>query len=253
MTQVSSLYFRMPLLVSSNHHPPHCSICSPIFSPAKRAYLNTLAFPPQILTSSSTGVSATIKPYDGPDAQSVIQTVNSRHSSHSISRSHHPRAASIAVFPTARGTNILGSISQSNNARSNQIAPSSQQVAISEQQQQNGREPSPTLPSLPSHPTLNALISSSLGETVAGTASSPPLDPAILATSLQQPQSEFTTGPRIGDPGKRMLGAALGVRHPGLGHRMANGSPGSSTSHIQGPDHTMRDMQRAMGDLVVAE
>jgi len=209
---------------------------------AKRAYLNTLAFPPSILTSSSTGISATIKPYDGPDAQSIIQTVNSRHNPNSLSRSH-ARAASFAVFPNARSASISGPVPQLNNARNNPIAAGGQHVAIPENQQASGRENSPTLPSLPSHPTLNALISSSLGET-AGTALTLPSDPAILTTSLHQPQPEPLSGPRIGDPGKRMLGAALGVR--GLGQR-------HSISPIQGPDHTMRDMQRAMGGLVVAE
>ena len=210
---------------------------------AKRAYLNTLAFPPSILTSSSTGISATIKPYDGPDAQSVIQTVNSRHNP-SMSRLQHGRAAS-AVFPNARSTSISGPIPQSNTARNNQITASGQHVAIPENPNMNGREPSPTLPPLLTHPTLNALINSSLGDTVAGPALN---DPAIVSSSLhqQQPQiSESVSGPRIGDPGKRMLGAALGVRHPGLvGNRMSNGSGGG---------HTMRDMQRAMGGLVVAE
>jgi len=218
---------------------------------AKRAYLNTLAFPPPILTSSSTGISATIKPYDGPDAQTVIQTVNSRsqHNPNSLSRSHHARASSLAVFPNTRSISISGPVSQSNNNPRN---TSGQHVAVPEHQHANDREPSPTLPSLPSHPTLNSLINSSLGETVAGSGLN---DPAILTTSLHQPQPEPLSGPRIGDPGKRMLGAALGVRHPGLGPRMLNGgghiSPGSSP--LQGPDHTMRDMQRAMGGLVVAE
>ena len=223
------------------------------YSTAKRAYLNTLAFPPFILTSATTGISATIKPYDGPDAQSVIQTVNSRHNPNSLSRSHHPRAASVAVFPSVRSTSMSGSLSQSNNTRNNQVA-NGQHITIPEQQHTNGREHSPTLPSLPSHPTLKALINSSLGETVAETPLNIPSDPAILATSLHQPQPESVSGPRIGDPGKRMLGAALGVRHPGLGHRLNGGgriSPG--TSPIQGPDYTMRDMHRPMGGLVVAE
>ena len=43
-------------------------------------------------------------------------------------------------------------------------------------------------------------------------------DPAVLAA---QPDHG---APRIGDPGKRMLGAALGVRHPGLGPRMVGGA-----------------------------
>jgi len=219
---------------------------------AKRAYLNTLAFPPAILTSSNTGISATIRPYDGPDAQSVIQTVNSRHNP-SLSRSQHARAASVAVFPNARSTSISGPIPQSNTARNNQMAASGQHVAIPENPNVNGREPSPTLPPLSTHPTLNALINSSLGETVAGPALN---DPAIVSTSLhqQQPQqsAESVSGPRIGDPGKRMLGAALGVRHPGLvGNRMMSNGGGHMGSGNGG--HTMRDMQRAMGGLVVAE
>jgi len=210
---------------------------------AKRAYLNTLAFPPSILTSSSTGISATIKPYDGPDAQTVIQTVNSRHNP-SLSRLQHGRAAS-AVFPNARSTSISGPIPQSSAARNNQSTASGQHVTIPENPNMNGREPSPTLPPLLTHPTLNALINSSLGDTAGGPALN---DPAIVSTSLhQQTQSaDLVSGPRIGDPGKRMLGAALGVRHPGLVHnRMSNGSGAGG--------HTMRDMQRAMGGLVVAE
>jgi hypothetical protein len=111
-------------------------------------------------------------------------------------------------------------------------------------ERQADREPSPTLPNLPSHPTLNALISSSLGDSVAGTELLGS-DPAISSTSLQQPHHEISTPPRIGDPGKRMLGAALGVRHPGLGPRLVGGSiaPANGIEHAQ----------RAMGGLVVAE
>ena len=54
--------------------------------------------------------------------------------------------------------------------------------------------------------------------------------------------------PRIGDPGKRMLGAALGVRHPGLGPRLVNGNHGSP---IAGPNAL--DVQKAMSGLTVAE
>lgn len=82
-----------------------------------------------------------------------------------------------------------------------------------------------------------------------------PADPAILTTSLQQ-QADSMGGPRIGDPGKRMLGAALGVRHPALGPRVVNGNANGSQSAApvqgNGIDH-LRDMQRAMGGLVVAE
>ena len=94
-----------------------------------------------------------------------------------------------------------------------------------------GREGSPTLPSLPSHPTLDSLINSSLGD-----GSAPPSDPAILAISPQ------ASGPRIGDPGKRMLGAALGVRHPGLPPRQVGNA-----------EQAMKEIQRAMGGLTTAE
>ncbi|KAF9055985.1 hypothetical protein BJ165DRAFT_1521940 [Panaeolus papilionaceus] len=212
---------------------------------AKRAYLNTIAFPPQILTSS-TGASALIKPYDGPDAQTVIQTVNARgqHNPNNPSRSHHPRSTSFSVLPSARstsGSSIHPSISQRSNGNGNH-------VTIPEKPEP--REHSPTLPSLPSHPTLNSLIS----EAVSGSGLNIPSDPAILTSSLHQPQSaEATGGPRIGDPGRRMLGAALGVRHPGLGPRVLNGNGSGNGSPARGEAPDMRDIQRAMGGLVVAE
>lgn len=218
---------------------------------AKRAYLHTVAFPPPILGTS--GAPVVIRPYDGPDAQSVIQTVNSRgqHTSNP-SRSHNARASSISVVPSARSISSSSSGPNPVTSYRNSQANNGQHVAIPEHQNVDGREPSPTLPSLPSHPTLNYLISSSLGEAVAGRSNSPPSDPAILATSLHSDVG----GPRIGDPGKRMLGAALGVRHPGLAPRMLNGgggSPGTSPSQGGSVDQAMREVQRAMGGLVVAE
>jgi len=210
---------------------------------AKRAYLHTLAFPPPLLTSSG-GQVATIRPYDGSDAQAIIQNVNSRGHNPSASRSHNARPASISVLPNTRS--VSGSAS-SNYRGLNAVGTNNQHISIPEHPNGREREPSPTLPSLPAHPTLNSLISSSLGEVVAG--SSMPSDPAILTTSLQASTSESGGGPRIGDPGKRMLGHALGVRHPGLGHRV-NGNGNSSSGAV---DHAMRDVQRAMGGLVVAE
>jgi len=204
---------------------------------AKRAYLHTIAFPPPVLTSSS-GVPATIRPYDGADAQAVIQAVNSRgqHHPNNPSRSHGARSASISAFNGGRSSS--GSVS---NYRNNQ--PNNNTISIPELSA--GREPSPTLPSLPSHPTLNSLISSSLGDVIGGGSTMPLLDPAIVATSL----SHDAGAPRIGDPGKRMLGAALGVRHPGLGVRMTNGN--SPPQRVNDP--AIRDMQRVMGGLVVGE
>lgn len=205
-------------------------------SVAKRAYLHTLAFPPAILT---TGSPATVKPYDGPDAQTVIQTVNTRGQySSNASRGHNLRAASISVFPS-RSTNN----SQNGNGirNGNSLNGHMLNTTISEHSPRlNGREPSPTLPSLPSHPSLNDLINSAVSHE----------DPAIL--HAEGP-------PKIGDPGKRMLGAALGMRHPALGPRVISGShvtggasPGTSPRG-SGLDSTMRDMQRAMGGLTVAE
>jgi len=196
-------------------------------STAKRAYLHTIAFPHPILRSSD-GVSAIIKPYDGADAQSVILTVNARQNTRTNGRSN-----SISTFP---GVSPIATRPPSNSFSRGQV-PS---IPIPEHHINGGREPSPTLPSLPAHPTLNALINSSLGEAVAG--SSPPSDPAILAASMHP---DIGSGPRIGDPGKRMLGAALGVRHPALGPRIIGGQGGV--------DQAIREVQRAMGGLVVAE
>ncbi len=61
-------------------------------------------------------------------------------------------------------------------------------------------------------------------------------DPAVLAA---QPDHG---APRIGDPGKRMLGAALGMRHPGLPPRMV-GVAGNGVPEVQ----------RAMAGLVMSE
>ncbi|KAF7347478.1 hypothetical protein MVEN_01504000 [Mycena venus] len=218
---------------------------------AKRAYLHTIAFPPPILTSP-TGISATIRPYDGPDAQNVIQTVNARgqHNANP-SRAHNGRSNSISGFPGVSPISTRpssGSISRG--GPPNFLPNMPQHVNISIPEHMNGREPSPTLPSLPSHPTLNSLISSSLGDVHQG---SPPTDPAILEASMH-PDMLAGGGPRIGNPGKRMLGAALGVRHPALGPRViSGGSPGTSPSQGGGVDQAMREVQRAMNGLVMAE
>ena len=104
----------------------------------------------------------------------------------------------------------------------------------------SGREPSPTLPSVPSQPTLSSMISSStsFGEDVIMN------DPAILAASEQNTNS---APPRIGDPGKRMLGAALGVRHPGLGPRNIGGNSGNNENAA------IKEVAKAMNGLTVSE
>lgn len=196
-------------------------------SAAKRAYLNALAFPPSILTETP---GAIIKPYDGPDAQNVIQTVNARgqHASNP-SRGHNMRAASISVFPSRSSNNSQNGNSFRNGPLNGTISEHSPRMNGN-----NGREPSPTLPTLPSQPSLNDLINSAVS----------PDDPAII--HAEGP-------PKIGDPGKRMLGAALGVRHPGLGGRVlhgGNGRPGSPRDALEGH---LKDVHRAMGGLTVAE
>jgi len=197
---------------------------------AKRAYLHTVAFPPAILTVPSSGTTATIRPYDGPDAQTVIQTVNARgqHNSNP-SRGHNNRAVSISVFPS-RSTNNSGGSNGNTHFRNGTLSHVITNGTIPEHA--NGtREPSPTLPNIPSHPTLNELINSAVSPVND--------DPAIL--HAEGP-------PRIGDPGKRMLGAALGVRHPSLGPRNISGEGG-----VRGAEQAMREVQRAMGGLTVSE
>jgi hypothetical protein len=199
---------------------------------AKRAYLSIIANPPAIFSSPTSETSAIIRPYDGPDAQTIIQNVNSR--TQNPARGHSGRSASVAI-PNHRtrsngnGASLGGLVvgvngNSAGDIQSNALPGSGPISPI-------GREGSPTLPSLPSHPTLDALINSSLGD-----GSAPPSDPAILAMS--PPGS----GPRIGDPGKRMLGAALGVRHPGLQPRQVGNA-----------EQAMKEIQRAMGGLTTAE
>jgi len=197
---------------------------------AKRAYLSIIANPPAIFSSPTSDSSAVIRPYDGPDAQAIIQNVNSR--GQNPTRGHNARSASLAVPSQRTRSNgsvaNLGGLAMVTNGNSptdlQAHAPPGPISPI-------GREGSPSLPTLPSHPTLDALINSSLGD-----APAPATDPAILA------MSPHTSGPRIGDPGKRMLGAALGVRHPGLPPRQVGNA-----------DHAMKEIQRAMGGLTVAE
>jgi len=190
---------------------------------AKRAYLHTLAYPPPIFSTPTSPNTAAVKPYDGPDAQAVIHNVNARQHN-SNGRGHNVRNS----VSHAHGRGVSVSHSFRNNTNNNN-ANGTSDVNTSPRERD---QPSPTLPSLPSHPTLNALISSSLGE-----AEEPsPVDPAVL---VAQPEH---SAPRIGDPGKRMLGAALGVRHPALGPRV-----------IGGPGNGVGDLPRAMGGLVVAE
>jgi hypothetical protein len=213
---------------------------------AKRAYLSTIASPPPILTSDGSVAPATIKPYDGPDAQTIIQAVAARGHNSNPSRSHNARSNSISVFPSSASNN--GRVGNGSNAtglhHSNSNNNFRNNITIPEHPNTIGREGSPTLPTLPSHPTLNSLISSSLSSDAIGSENSPVhSDPAIVETSL----SEGSGAPRIGNPGKRMVGAALGLRHPGLGPRVMNGH--GAAPRIGGMDQ----MMRGMGGLVISE
>jgi hypothetical protein len=165
---------------------------------------------------------ATIRPYDGPDAQTVIQNSTARPQPQT---NHSRRTQSISVFPTPRNHSNSVSGPTSGGVR---LSPPQLDMngnaTLGSNSSPVGREPSPTLPSLPTQPTLNSLINSTFGEN-----GSPIIE-------------ENSAGPRIGDPGKRMIGAALGVRHPSLPPRAVGGSPGS-----------LHDVQRAMGGLIVAE
>jgi hypothetical protein len=200
---------------------------------AKRAYLSIIANPPAIFSYPTSDTPATIRPYDGPDAQAIIQNVTSR--GQNPTRGHNGRSASLAI-PSQRtrsngsSASIVGNHAVGVNGNGaadlqTNVLPSPGPISPI------GREGSPSLPSLPAHPTLDSLINSSLVD-----GPPPPTDPAILA------MSPHSSGPRIGDPGKRMLGAALGVRHPGLPPRQVGNA-----------DHAIKEIQRAMGGLTVAE
>ena len=88
---------------------------------AKRAYLQALSSPPSaIFSSSDTENNAIIRPYDGADAQSIIQSVSTRHNS-SASRSHISRSSvsvpngavghsRISSAPGRNGTNIMNEV-----------------------------------------------------------------------------------------------------------------------------------------------
>jgi hypothetical protein len=156
---------------------------------AKRAYLQTIASPPAAFNNPD-GVTAIIRPYDGPDAQQVIQAINARQNNNSR------RSASISV-PGPRGGAIGSRPGHASHASMSVAGLPSALSLVG-----NG-PPSPSLPDIPSHPTLNSLI-----------------DATLNANS-----SMNGSGPRIGDPGKRMLGHALGVRPPGLQGRSSNGAP----------------------------
>jgi len=242
---------------------------------AKRAYLHALANPPPTIFVPSAGEpTATIKPYDGPDAQNIIQNVNSRHNS-TASRSHNSRASISMPMPNgigghgrmastsfSNGNARNGGINVNGHGATNGFAVNGTSIpealagiapvptySSASSSSSGVREPSPTLPSIPAQPTLNSLIqsSSTFGEDAILH------DPAILSSVDMHGGAAGAGGPRIGDPGKRMLGAALGMRHPGLGPRMHSGGMGMNGHAAGSADQALKEVQKAMGILTVAE
>ena len=127
------------------HSPGHAS-------PAKRAYLQTLILPPPQFTSPTSDTPFVLRPYDGPDAQSIIASVNQRAAAQGGGHRARP-----SLSTNASGGNGNGHMKRQSSAWKNK----SQAVdAIGAPADPLAREPSPTLPSLPNHPTLGSLISS---------------------------------------------------------------------------------------------
>ncbi|KAH7106791.1 hypothetical protein BKA62DRAFT_650359 [Auriculariales sp. MPI-PUGE-AT-0066] len=190
---------------------------------AKRAYLQALAAPHPIFTSATGANTTNIKPYDGPDAQNVIASINSRpqggghRTRASMSSGATPTAATVAAQTHARGVSHSFAPTR----------PGNGQLSHSSSTQSNlstiVRESSPTLPPMPNQPTLNALINSTLSD----------LDQTTSRTGSSPPSEAERVAPKIGDPGRRMVGHHLGIRHPGLG-RPASSNGGSDIADALG-------------------
>jgi len=202
---------------------------------AKRAYLQSLLNPPPALISPTSPDSLRIRPYDGPDAQAVIYTVNNR-------RSNNARGSvSVSTNGHARGMSVT--TSKSNAWKSNNGAGLG--GSIHAPGTSGSGDSSPTLPNLATQPTLNSLINSSLSDV-----ESP--DSVAVNTSLENgtnaSSTHDSTPPRVGDSARRMVGAALGVKHPGIAPR---GSPEKRGDGVAGGE--IRSLGNAMGGLVIAE
>jgi len=191
---------------------------------AKRAYLSTLLQPPPQLVTNLGARKIIMKPYDGPDAQAIIQNVNARTNS---VRGHNARQSmSVASQQPSgnmngvhkRGASYAGITSSFGRASGLDVIAANNLANTT-----GAREPSPTLPSLPSHPTLNALISSGLSG----------LTPPGQATEATSYVGE--AAPRVGDPARRMVNHALGIRHPGAGKN----------------DGSIKDVEKSMGGLAI--
>jgi hypothetical protein len=171
---------------------------------AKRAYLSTILSPPPALTSPTSASAALIKPYDGPDAQTVIQAVNNRR--------NHASSASRASISIPNG-------SQAHNRQASSASNGDPYGSLGRSWKSpvNGTNP------------IN-IVGAKAANGGARLSGSPPQASIV----------ESGTPPKFGDPAKRMVGAALGIRHPGV----------TSKSH---GDHAVREAQKAMGGLTIAE
>lgn len=216
---------------------------------AKRAYLQTLASPPAVFSSPTSSKTASIKPYDGADAQAIIQAVNARAHSHNGSRSHRS-SVSINGFPNnsrksqlSMSTSIGSLAGMAGIPEASPITMTGTPTAISPLNT-IARDHSPTLPNVPAHPTLTSLINLSLpinAESDDGFVSAQP--PTVANDHPSGLSSEtHSTPPRIGDPGRRMVGHALGIRHPSLNNSR---SPSASV--------TVEQVQQNLAGLTVQE
>src|SRR5258706_671831 len=135
---ISNLFYR-------SYSPGHAST-------AKRAYLQTLITPPPQFTSPTSDIPFVLKPYDGPDAQSIISSVNQRAAAQG--GGHRTRPSLV--------TNTSGGNGNGHAKRQSTVWKNKSQAGdtIGVPAEPLAREPSPTLPSLPNHPTLGSLISS---------------------------------------------------------------------------------------------
>lgn len=212
---------------------------------AKKAYLNTLLSPPAALLSPTSTTRVQIKPYDGPEAQSIIQAVQQRAHGHGHSGSvaYKGHASRASFSGGAMGSFGAGaSVPRPNNATgpgpsTGSLGRSSGASMWSTAGGKSGAgNASPTLPNLPSHPTLNSLISSA----------SPQLSSGELAEEGSGGEGE-RGGPRIGEPGKRMVAAGLGVRRPSAS---AGAGPAKGSG---GADKALSEVQKALGGVSIAE
>jgi len=167
---------------------------------AKRAYLSTLLDPPAQLVATTGDFKKTlIKPYDGTDAQAIISNVNSRVNN---PRGHNTKQ-SVSIPPGGNGNGVHKRAASHANGSFGRAA--GLDVAAANGLPNDGaREPSPTLPSIPSHPTLNSLISSGLNHLT-------PTGEQSEAASLMTQSATGSVPPKVGDPARRMVGHALGI------------------------------------------